>query len=198
FGLYSADGQSSYRPPEGFAAAFDVRVADFSCVTAYDIAQGRNVVETPYGPATITTECGYAVLEPLGETTPLASIGADTVAVRTADGRFTWLGFTLSAGFGDVGDPGLVLGLTAEAGVQPPVVSAGDRVVPVVRRSRQGGWLVFLFNLAARPAQATLRPRWQTADACDLLRQSALVVSDGAFAVSLEPWATNVIHCTET
>ena len=197
FGLYSADGQSSYRPPEDFAAAFDVRVADFSRVTAYDIAQGRNVVETPYGPATITTECGYAVLEPLGETTPLASIGADTVAVRTADGRFTWLGFTLSAGFGDVGDPGLVLGLTAEAGVQPPVASAGDRVVPVVRRSRMGGWLVFLFNLAAGPAQATLRPRWQTADACDLLTRSALAVSDGAFTVSLGPWATAVIHCTE-
>ena len=197
FGLYSADGQSSYRPPEGFAAAFDVRVADFSRVTDYDIAQGRNVVETPFGPATITTECGYAVLEPQGETTALAAIGGDTVAVRTADGRFTWLGFTLSAGFGDVGDPGLVLGLTAEAGVQPPVVSEGDSVVPVVRRSRQGGWLVFLFNLEGRPAQATLRPRWQTAEACDLLRQSALTVSDGAFEVRLAPWAAAVIHCTE-
>ena len=197
FGLYSADGQSSYRPPEGFAAACGVRVVDFSRVTEYDVAQGRNVVETPYGPATITTECGYAVLEPLGETTALASIGADTVAVRTADGRFTWLGFTLSAGFGNVGDPGLVLGLTTEAGVQAPVVSEGGPVVPVVRRSRQGGWLVFLFNLAARPAQATLRPRWPTAEACDLLAQSALAVSDGAFAVSIEPWATAVIYCTE-
>ncbi len=197
FGLYSADGQSSYEPPEGFAATFGVRVADFSRVTAYDIAQGRNIVETPYGAATFTTEAGYAVLEPRGETTALASIGADTVAVRTADGRFTWLGFTLSAGFGDVGDPGLVLGLTAEADVQPPIVSEGDSVVPVVRRSRQGGWLVFLFNLEDRPAQATLRPRWQTGEACDLLAQSALTVSDGAFAVSLAPWATAVIHCTE-
>ena len=138
------------------------------------------------------------MLEPLGETKALASIGADTVAVRTADGRFTWLGFTLSAGFGDVGDPGLVLGLTAEAGVQPPVASEGDRVVPVVRRSRQGGWLVFLFNLADQPARAELRPRWRTAKARDLLAQSALAVSDGAFAVSLEPWATAVIHCTDT
>ena len=38
FGMYSADGQSSYGPPEGFAARFGVRVADFSAVTPHDIA----------------------------------------------------------------------------------------------------------------------------------------------------------------
>ena len=28
-----------------------------------------------------------------------------SVAVQTGDGRFTWYGLTLSAGFGDVGQP---------------------------------------------------------------------------------------------
>ena len=46
FGMYSADGQSSYRPPEGFADQFGVRVADFSAVTPYDIECGRNIFET--------------------------------------------------------------------------------------------------------------------------------------------------------
>ena len=50
FGMYSADGQSSYGPPDGLAEELGVRVADVSAVTAYDIEQGRNVLETPYGP----------------------------------------------------------------------------------------------------------------------------------------------------
>ena len=95
-------------------------MADFSAVTAYDIEQGRNVLETPYGPAAITSPCGYAVLEPQGDTRGIATIEGQTVAVQTADGRFMWFGLTLSAGFGDVGQPDLVRGLTREAGVAPP------------------------------------------------------------------------------
>ena len=47
FGMYSADGQSSYCPPEGFADQFGVRVADFSAVTPLDIERGRNIIENP-------------------------------------------------------------------------------------------------------------------------------------------------------
>ena len=59
FGLYSADGQSSYAPPEGFGERFGVRVADFSQVTPFDIAEGRNVLDTPFGNVPIATSCGY-------------------------------------------------------------------------------------------------------------------------------------------
>ena len=93
-----------------------MRVADFSAVTQGDIEQGRNVLETPYGPVAITSPCGYAVLEPQGDTQGIATLEGQTVAVRSADGRFTWYGLTLSAGFGDVGQPDLVRGLTREAG----------------------------------------------------------------------------------
>ena len=109
FGLYSADGQSSYGPPEGFAERVGVRVADFNAITERDIALGRNVLQTPGGDIPISTPCGYAVLEPKGEATAIASLEGETVAVRSADGRFTWWGMSLSAGFGNAGHPDLVL-----------------------------------------------------------------------------------------
>ena len=197
FGMYSANGMSSYRPPEGFAETFGIRVADFSEVTGYDIEQGRNVLVTPYGPVALTSPSGYAVLEPQGETEAIASLGGDTVAVRTADGRFTWYGLTLSAGFGDVGSPSLVLGLARDAEVHAPVAVEGDRVVPVVRRSRQGGWLVFVFNLERTDAQATLRPRWQTERVTDLLTGSEVAVNGNTFQLTVDQWSVGVVHCTE-
>ena len=197
FGMYSADGQSSYRPPEGFADRFGVRVADFSAVTPYDIECGRNIIDTPYGDATIQTPCGYAILEPRNDTRSIASLNGETVAVQTNDGRFTWFGFTLSAGFGDVGQPDLVLGLTDEFGVRPTVSVEGDGVVPIVRKSRRGGWLVFAFNLEPRQARVTLRPKWNTNHAHDLLEQRDIPITDGAFQLTIEPWEVTIIHCTE-
>ena len=117
--------------------------------------------------------------------------------MRTADGRFTWYGLTLSAGFGDVGSPELVLGLAGDAGVEAPVVTEGDRVVPVVRRSRQGGRLVFVFNLERTPATAKLRPRWHTESARELVEDRDLPVSDDALDLTVEPWSVGVLHCVE-
>ena len=196
FGLYQGDGQSSYGPPEGLAERLGVRVADFSAVTEYDIEQGCNVVQTPHGDHAITSPCGYAVLEPRGETRAIASLDGSTVAVQTADGRFTWYGLTLSAGFGDVGLPELVLGLVGEAGIEAPVALEGDGVVRVVQRSRQGGWLVFVFNLERAKAQVRLRPRWPTAAARDLLAQADLEVEDNAFELAIDQWEIAVIHCS--
>ena len=197
FGMYSADGQSSYRPPEGFADRFGVRVADFSAVTPYDIECGRNIVETTYGQATIQTPCGYAILEPRNDTRSIASLGGDTVAVQTENRRFTWFGFTLSAGFGDVGRPDLVLGLANEFGVHPAVSVEGDRVVPIVRKSRRGGRLLFAFNLEPRQAHVTLRPKWKTNHAYDLLAHRDVSITDDAFQITIEPWEVAVIHCAE-
>ena len=197
FGMYSADGQSSYRPPEGFADRFGVRVADFSAVTPHDIDRRRNVVETPYGQVTLRTPCGYAILEPRNDTQSIASLGGDTVAVQTGDQHFTWFGFTLSAGFGDVGQPELVLGLTNGFGIHPALSVEGDRVVPIVRKSRCGGRLVFAFNVEPQRAHVVLRPRWSTSHAYDLLAQHDIPITDGAFQISIEPWEVVVIHCTE-
>ncbi len=197
FGMYSADGQSSYRPPEGFADQFGVRVADFSAVTPHDIKCGRNIVETPYGQTTIQTPCGYAILEPRNDTQTIASLNGDTVAVQTGDRRFTWFGFTLSAGFGDVGQPDLVLGLADEFGVLPAVSVEEDRVVPIVRKSRRGGWLLFAFNLKTQQAHVTLRPTWKTSHAHDLLTHRDVPITDGAFQLAIEPWEVAIIHCTE-
>ena len=197
FGMYSAAGLSSYCPPEGFADIFKVRVADLSRVTEHDIEQGRNVLKTPYGAVTISSECGYAVLEPLEDTEAIAWLGDDTVAVRTADGRFTWYGLTLSAGFGDVASPRLALGLTSDAGVHAPVGVEGGRVVPIVRQSRQGGWLVFVFNLERGEAQVTLKPRWRSDRARDLLAGTEVPLAGNASQLAVEQWGVGVVHCEE-
>ncbi|MCY3913666.1 MAG: beta-galactosidase trimerization domain-containing protein, partial [Chloroflexi bacterium] len=195
FGIYQGDGQSSYGPPEGLADRLGVRVADFSAVTDYDIEQGRNVLQTPHGAHSITSPCGYAVLEPLGDTRTIATLDGAGVAVKSADGRFTWYGLTLSAGFDDVGQPEVVQGLLDESGIEAPVAVEGDLVVPVVRRSRQGGWLVFVFNLERSAAQVQLRPGWMIASARDLLAQADLAVEENAFHLSIDQWEVAVVHC---
>ena len=197
FGLYSPDGQSSYAPPEGFAERFGVRVADFSAVTEREIEQRRNVVETPHGALTITTPCGYAALEPLGDSQAIASLGDETIGIRSGDGRLTWYGMTLSAGFADVAHPVVVEALLDELGIGPSVAVEGDPIVPVVRGSSQGGRLVFLHNLGREQASATLRPTWSVTEARDLLADAQLDVSENAFQVTLEPWSVGVVHCPE-
>ena len=197
FGMYSADGQSSYRPPEGFADRFDVRVADFSAVTPHDIEEGRNIVQTPYGRATIQSPCGYAILEPLKDTRPIGVLGDEVVVVETGDRRFTWFGLTLSAGFGDVGQPLQVLGLTNEFGVRPTVFVEGDGVVPITRKSRRGGWLVFAFNVEPQQAHVTLYPKWSISHAYDLLAQRDIPITDGTFQLVVDPWEVAIIHCAE-
>ena len=197
FGTYADDGQSSYNPPEGFAERLGVRVADFSAVTESDIAHGRNVLETPHGSVPITTPCGYAILEPQGATQAIASIGDHTVAVRTADGRVTWYGLTLSAGFGDVAPPAIVQSAAGDAGVSAPVTVDGDPIVPVRRRSRQGGSLVFVQNLSRQAASATLRPAWPVSEVHDLIAHAPVAVDDNGFQVTMEPWSVGVFHCDE-
>lgn len=197
FGMYSAEGLSSYHPPEGFGDIFQVRVADLSRVTQHDIEQGRNVLQTPYGPVSIISECGYAVLDPLEGAEAIASLGEETVAVRTTDGRFTWYGLTLSAGFGDVASPQLALGLTNDAGIDPQVRVEGRNVVPVVRRSHQGGWLIFAFNLGRGKAKVTLKPKWRTEHARNLLTGTEVQIADNCFQIEVEQWGVGVVYCDD-
>ena len=93
FGIYQGDGQSSYGPPEGLAERLGVRVADFSAVTDFDIEPGtQRAADAPTAAHPITSPCGYAVLEPLGDTRTIATLDGAGVAVQTSDGRFTWYG----------------------------------------------------------------------------------------------------------
>ena len=198
FGLYGADGQSSYGPPEGLSDRLGVRVADFSAVTEVDIGAGRNVLQTPYGQVPIVSPCGYAVLEPQQDTVAIASLGEETIGVRSADGRFTWYGLTLSTGFGDVAEPTLVSGLIGEAGIKPQVAVLGQGAVSVVtRRSAAGGWLVFTFNLERVPVRVRLQPSWQFGNVQDLINECELALQDGGFEIEIEAWGVAVVHSDE-
>ncbi len=197
FGLYQENGLSSEAPPEGLSRRLGVRVEDFSAVTPADIRRGENLLETPWGRVPVTTPCGYAVLEPQGDSTAVARLGGRVVAVRSGDGRFTWYGLTLSAGFGDVGHPRLVLGLVEEAGIRAPVAVAGSRLVTTVRGSRQGGRLIFAFNIEPASARATLRPACRARGVRDLLTGREVEIEDGAFEVGIEAWSVGVFHCED-
>ena len=197
FGMYAANGISSYAPPEGLADLLNVRVADFSRVTEFDIEQGLNVLDSPYGPVTITAPCGYAVLAPRDGARATAAIGDKTVAVSTADGRLSWYGLTLSAGFGDVGSPLLVGGIVGDAGIAAPVTSSDPCVVPVTRRSHDGGSLVFLFNTAARARAVTLTSRKLPASVIDLLTGKGTKLEGLSFQADLDRWGVGVFHLVE-
>ena len=96
-----------------------------------------------------------------------------------------------------MGQPDLVLGLTNEFGIHPAVSVEGDRVVPIVRKSRRGDWLLFAFNLEPRQAHVTLRPKWETSHAHDLLAHRDMPIADDTFQITIEPWEVAVIHCAE-
>ena len=194
FGLYSADGQSSYGPPEGWSDRFGVRVADFNAIVDRDIESGRNVLEALGKSIPVTTECGYAVLEPKGNSTVIASLDGEPVAVRSDDGRFSWWGLSLSAGFGNVGQPDLVLSHVREAGIESPLQIEGSSVVPIVRGSAKGGQLAFIFNFERSTADVKVRPTESPNTARDLLSQSTLDVDDGAVQLKIPPWKLAVVH----
>ena len=194
FGMYSPDGQTSYRPPEGLADLLGVRVADVDAITSDDITAGCNVLETDYGAVNVTTPCGYAKLQPSNGSRSAASLNGSTVAVSAMGGRFTWFGLTLSAGFGDTGNPAIVEGLLADAGVCRPVEVDCDGVVPVVRNSRAGGRLVFLFNLGLTAADVRVSTPWQSSNATDLLSGESLPAANGSVRTRVEPWRVGVLH----
>jgi len=70
-------------------------------------------------------------------------------------------------------------------------------IVPVLRRSKQGGWLIFVQNLSRQPASATLRPAWPVSEVTDLIAHAPVAVNDNGFPVTMEPWSVGVFHCNE-
>ena len=197
FATYSADGQSSYHPPEGLAELLGVRVADCSAVTELDIERGENVLKTEYGEATATASFPYAVLEPLRGAKTIARYGDESIGIRSAGRRFIWFGFTLTAGFGDAAHPALLSGLLTALGIRPEAAASHPQVVPLTRRSRTGDWLVFLINLAR--VEATTTVTFSSAGSIgrvhDLIAHRELPMSQGAVEVTLPAWEVGVLHC---
>ena len=210
FGSFAGKGHWSFKPPEGLSDLIDCRIADFDVVADFDVRAGKNVVQMECGSFALPAGTTYSILEPQGDTAPIATIGDEVVGVRSADGRFTWYGFALSATASSevTGQPGapapvglvhdeVATALLATAGVEPWFALTGDRVVAFRRRSRQGGSLIFALNVERCTAQVRVQPRWQISAARDLLRERDIALGDGAFELTLGFGEVAVIHCVD-
>ena len=210
FGTFAGKGHWSFKPPEGLSDLIDCRIADFDVVADFDVRAGKNVVQMECGSFALPAGTTYSILETRGDTTPIATIGDEVIGVRSADGRFTWYGFALSATASSEvpGQPGaptpaglvhdeVVTALLATAGVEPWFALTGDRIVAFRRRSRQGGSLIFALNVERHTAQVRVQPRWQISTARDLLEERDLALGDGAFDLTLGFGEVAVIHCAD-
>ena len=83
-------------------------------------------------------------------------------------------------------------------GVEAPIALDAAGLVPVVRRSRQGGWLIFLLNLERSPVRTALSPRWKSRRVHDLIGgREVAVKGEGSFEIEVEPWKVGVFYCQE-
>ena len=197
FGLYSDNGLSSYNPPEHFSEEFGVRISDFSRITDEEINSENHFLKTPYGKIQLSSSFGYAVLEPKGQTKAIAYYKDDPIAVQTADKRFTWYSTTFSEGFNDIGSTELILGIINENKIRAPLKITGDKIVPIVRKSKKGGFIVFLFNIEARKAKTFIKPNWKYNKIEDKLG-NAVINTHGSNSITIEiaPWDLNILYFT--
>ena len=187
-------GYNSFAPPEGLTDLIEAGVADYSRVTSRDIGKGQGVLHTAYGDFAVTSECGYSVVRPSGGTNAVAALGGRVVGIEAAGRKLTWFGLSLSAAFGDAGVPSLILPLFGSFGVTSPITLNGDKLIAMRRRSRIGGWLVFLFNLEFRTAEATVAFNCVVSKATDVLEEKTLSVVDGGCSVTVDPGAVKLIY----
>ena len=210
FGTFSGKGHWSYKPPEGLSDLIDCRIADFDVVNEFDVRAGKNIVKMACGEFEVPPSTTYSILEPRGNTRSIATIGNKVVGVQSADGRFTWYGFTLSdtAATNITGQPAssspvalvhddVALSMLADVGIDSWFEITGDRVVAFRRGSSQGGSLVFLLNLEDKMAKTKVKPRWGITTANDLLEGKALSLNKGAFQLEMSFGEVRVIHCAD-
>jgi len=208
FGTFAGKGHWSYKPPEGLDDLVDCRVADFDVIGDSDVRAGKNILKMACGEFPLPSSTTYSILEPRGDMAPVATIGGHVVGVQSADGRLTWLGFTLSATeptnstdqraspVARVNDD-VALSLLKHAGVESWFEIVGDRVVAFRRGSKQGGSLVFLLNVEDKTAKARVRARWGITAATDLLKNEELPLTGGAFEIEMSFGEVRVIHCMD-
>ena len=79
--------------------------------------------------------------------------------------------------------------------MRPPVAVAGDRIVPLRRRSRTGRDLLFLLNPSLRHASARVTPSWSIRRAADLLaaQDGELEVTAGCLDLAFGPGSVRVV-----
>jgi hypothetical protein len=210
FGTFAGKGHWSYKPPEGLDDLIDCRLADFDMINRFDVKAGNNVVAMPGGEFELPADTAYAMLEPRGDMQAIAHIGDRCVGVQSADGRFTWYGFSISA-TSSTNVPGMpyeptsgplvhddvAMSMLGSAGVDSWFEITGDRLVAFRRGSKQGGSLVFLINVEDRIAKTTVKPRWGITTAHDLLNDQALALADGAFEIEVGYGEVGVVHCAD-
>ena len=210
FGTFAGKGHWSYKPPEGLDDLIDCRIADFDVVNDFDLRTGNNILKMPCGEFELPASTTYSILEPRGRAQPIATIGDKVVGAQSADGRFTWFGFTLSATSstkvtGQPGSPGpaalvhdtVAQAMLEDAGVAPRFEITGDRLVAFRRGSNQGGSLIFLINVEDKTANARVKPQWGIKAARDLLEDRELSLTEGAFEIDLSFGEVRVIHCAD-
>ena len=195
FGLYAENGLSSYKPPENFSNQFGVRISDFSRVTDEEIDRENHFLQTKYGDIQLTSSFGYAVLEPKGKTKTIATYKNNPIAIQTQDKRFTWYSTTFSEGFRDIGSKDLLLGIVNENNIHIPLEMAGDKLISLVRKSKMGGHLVFLFNIERTQATTTIKPNWKYTHIEDKLgNASSSKPNSNSINIEIEPWDLNILY----
>jgi hypothetical protein len=210
FGTFADKGHWSFHPPEGLTDVINARIVDFDNLKESDVLNGRSTLVTDFGDFPIVRPCQYAILEPHGDTQPIATLGDNIVAVRSANSRFTWFGVSLcaTASTSEPGQPAatppagivhpeLALASVRGAGIESRFSLEGDSIVAFRRGSNLGGSLVFLLNVERRRAHTSVKPRWPIESARDLILEQDLALNDGAFTVDLDFGAVRVIHCVD-
>jgi beta-galactosidase len=191
----AANGRFSYDPPEGLAALLGVKSLDYSRITAADLEGGANQLRTErFGTLALAAPCNWIRLGASGGTRPIAWYGSEVVGIETADRRLSWVTVPLAAALGSPGCEKLVLPLAQSLGIAPPVKSTGDRVLLQHARARDGGRLLFVFNLGGRTARARLEPGGGVASAREVVGGRALEVRGGAFEVEVPTGDARVVR----
>lgn len=195
-GTNAPNGRFSYDPPEGLSSLLGVRVLDYTRLTDNDIRDGANKLRLANDSFDMTGACNYVGLTPSGETRPIAWYGEEVVGIETVQRRFTWITFSLTAALGSVACDKAVIPLLKSFGIDMPVRTEGDRIIVQRARSRQGGWLLFLFNLERKAAETRVTPAWEFSEADDLLEERPLAVKEGHFATRVPAGGVKVLHVT--
>ncbi len=176
FGTNAGNGRFSYDPPEGLSELLEVKMLDCTRLTQRDIRQGANRLRLVAGHFEMKRECNHAGLLLSGKAQPIAWYGDEVVGMETENGRFTWITFSLWEAFESPVRDEVLLPLVRSLGIGAPVKTQGDRIIVQRARSRQGGWLLFLFNLQDQIVRVQLSPQWKFSTVRDLIARRALRV----------------------
>ena len=173
FGTFAGKGHWSFKPPEGLSDLINCRIADFDVVADLDVRAGKNVVQMECGSFALPAGTTYSILEPQGDTAPIATIGDEVVGVRSADGRFTWYGFALSATASSE--------VTGQPGAPAPVGLVHDEVATAPAGNRRRRAVVRAYRRPSRRLPPPLAAGW----IADLRAQRRKAHSAGAGAAAL-------------